>query len=47
VQRAEPSLAESLTKIVPGFSTALSTAVLKTLGNEILKIKKSRANGGP
>src|SRR5580693_5907 len=41
VQRAEPSLAESLTKIVPCFSTALSTAVLKTLGNEFKQQKRA------
>jgi hypothetical protein len=37
VQNAEPSFDESLTKLPPPFSTALSTIVLKTFGQ-----KKSR-----
>jgi hypothetical protein len=47
VQRAEPFLAESLTKILPYFSTVLSTVVLKTFLLACNLNEKSRpAKGG-
>src|SRR5208282_552588 len=42
VQNAEPSLAESLTKIRSCFSTEFSTVVLKTFSAQVSLIKKSR-----
>jgi hypothetical protein len=46
VQSAEPSLAESLTKIPSCFSTEFSTVLLKTSPALQSRKKKSRPQGG-